>query len=152
MACPISAEIEGKGVGAVRHCIFTTGAFVEPITVWDEPNTLAFDVTEQPPPMKELSPYDIRPPSRRASAERPRRVSPHSATRWPKPTRRNDLVSPQHVAGKLLAIVVGFSHPPYPRASTPPCEKTSRNGEVAVKVWVTSKLPSSSQDVGKSGT
>ena len=62
VACPISAEIEGKGVGAVRHCIFTTGAFVEPITVWDEPNTLAFDVTEQPPPMKELSPYDIRPP------------------------------------------------------------------------------------------
>jgi hypothetical protein len=62
VACPTSAEIEGKGVGAVRHCIFTTGAFVEPITVWDEPNTLAFDVTEQPPPMKELSPYNIRPP------------------------------------------------------------------------------------------
>ena len=24
-------------VGAVRHCIFSTGPFVEPITVWDEP-------------------------------------------------------------------------------------------------------------------
>ena len=62
VACPTHAKIEGQGVGAVRRCVFTTGAFVEPITVWDEPRILAFDVIEQPPPMKELYPYDIHPP------------------------------------------------------------------------------------------
>ena len=62
IACPTCATIEGTGVGAIRHCNFTTGAFVEPITVWDEPNRLAFDVISQPPPMKELSPYDIHTP------------------------------------------------------------------------------------------
>ena len=62
IACPTCATIEGKGVGAIRYCNFTTGPFVEPITVWDEPYVLAFDVTSQPPPMKELSPYNIHPP------------------------------------------------------------------------------------------
>lgn len=55
IAYPINAKIEGTGVGAVRHCNFTTGSFVEPITVWDEPRLLKFDVVEQPEPMKELS-------------------------------------------------------------------------------------------------
>ena len=58
---PIDARIEGEGVGAIRYCNFNTGSFVEPITVWDEPHHLAFDVEEQPIPMTELSPYDIRP-------------------------------------------------------------------------------------------
>jgi hypothetical protein len=62
IACPLRARIEGSGVGAVRHCEFTTGAFVEPITVWDEPHRLAFDVTAQPSPMRELTPFDIQPP------------------------------------------------------------------------------------------
>ncbi|QDU36395.1 Polyketide cyclase / dehydrase and lipid transport [Maioricimonas rarisocia] len=63
VAAPIGAHIEGHGVGAVRHCRFTTGDFVEPITVWDEPRRLAFDVTEQPEPMFELTPYhEIHPP------------------------------------------------------------------------------------------
>ena len=57
IACPVRARIEGEGVGAVRYCEFTTGAFVEPITVWNPPYHLAFDVTEQPPPMHEWSPY-----------------------------------------------------------------------------------------------
>ena len=59
IAYPINAKIEGTGVGAVRHCNFTTGSFVEPITVWDEPRLLKFDVVEQPEPMKELSFWDI---------------------------------------------------------------------------------------------
>lgn len=59
IAYPINAKIEGTGVGAVRHCNFTTGSFVEPITVWDEPRLLKFDVIEQPEPMKELSFWDI---------------------------------------------------------------------------------------------
>ncbi len=59
IAYPINAKIKGKGVGAIRYCNFTTGSFVEPITKWDEPNLLAFDVLEQPAPMKEMSFWDI---------------------------------------------------------------------------------------------
>lgn len=63
IAYPIRARIWGHGVGAVRHCEFSTGPFVEPITVWDEPRLLAFDVIQQPHPMRELSPYrDLDPP------------------------------------------------------------------------------------------
>lgn len=61
IAYPINARIEGKGVGAIRHCNFTTGTFTEPITVWNSPQLLSFNVIEQPEPMKELSPYDIHP-------------------------------------------------------------------------------------------
>jgi hypothetical protein len=59
IAYPIDAKIEGSGVGAIRHCNFTTGSFVEPITVWDAPRLLKFDVLEQPAPMKELSFWDV---------------------------------------------------------------------------------------------
>jgi len=59
IAYPINAKIDGKGVGAIRHCNFTTGSFVEPITVWDEPRLLKFSVDEQPAPMKELSFWDV---------------------------------------------------------------------------------------------
>jgi hypothetical protein len=61
IAYPINATIKGKGVGAVRHCNFSTGSFIEPITVWDEPRLLKFSVDEQPEPMKEVSFYDIHP-------------------------------------------------------------------------------------------
>lgn len=61
IAYPINAKIEGQGVGAIRYCNFSTGSFVEPITNWNEPNLLQFDVVEQPEPMKELSLYDIHP-------------------------------------------------------------------------------------------
>lgn len=54
---PLRAEIKGTGVGAVRHCVFSTGPFVEPIEVWNEPKHLKFTVTSQPPPMKESSPW-----------------------------------------------------------------------------------------------
>lgn len=63
IAYPLRARIRGTGVGAVRYCVFTTGAFVEPIEVWDEPRRLSFGVTHTPAPMDELSPYaTIRPP------------------------------------------------------------------------------------------
>ncbi|HEV2022522.1 MAG TPA: SRPBCC family protein [Terriglobales bacterium] len=61
LAYPMRAEIQGTGVGAERHCVFSTGAFVEPITVWDEPRRLAFGVRDEPPPMVELSPYQLHP-------------------------------------------------------------------------------------------
>ncbi len=57
IAYPVGARIDGRGVGAVRSCEFSTGAFVEPITAWDPPERLAFDVVAQPPPMREISPY-----------------------------------------------------------------------------------------------
>ena len=57
IAYPIRAEIYGHGPGAVRHCVFSTGAFVEPITVWDEPHLLRFSVTANPAPLNELTPY-----------------------------------------------------------------------------------------------
>jgi hypothetical protein len=57
VAYPVRARIHGSGVGAIRHCEFSTGAFVEPITAWDAPRRLAFDVTEEPVPMQEWSPY-----------------------------------------------------------------------------------------------
>jgi hypothetical protein len=57
IAHPRRARIDGRSVGAVRHCEFSTGAFVEPITAWEEPRRLAFDVASQPPPMHEWSPY-----------------------------------------------------------------------------------------------
>jgi hypothetical protein len=63
VACPLRAEIVGTGIGAVRHCVFTTGPFVEPITAWDPPHRLAFDVAESPSPLEEFSPYPgIHPP------------------------------------------------------------------------------------------
>ena len=58
IAYPQRARIEGTGVGAVRYCEFSTGPFVEPITVWDAPRHLAFDVRESPPTMHEWSPYE----------------------------------------------------------------------------------------------
>jgi len=61
LAYPLRAEIQGHGVGAERHCVFSTGAFVEPITVWNEPTLLRFDVAREPPPMIELSPFKIHP-------------------------------------------------------------------------------------------
>ncbi len=63
IAYPIRAEMRGRGVGAVRYCKFSTGDFVEPITVWDEPRLLAFDVVGQPAAMEEISLYNsLRPP------------------------------------------------------------------------------------------
>lgn len=60
---PTNATIDGKGVGAIRYCNFTTGSFVEPITKWEEPVLLQFDVKEQPIPMNELNPFwDVHPP------------------------------------------------------------------------------------------
>lgn len=57
LAYPRRARIVGSGAGAVRYCDFSTGPFVEPIEVWDEPHLLRFRVTANPAPMHEWSPY-----------------------------------------------------------------------------------------------
>jgi uncharacterized membrane protein YhaH (DUF805 family)/uncharacterized protein YndB with AHSA1/START domain len=63
IASPTRATIAGRGPGAVRHCVFSTGAFVEPIETWDEPRRLAFSVASNPPSMTEWTPYgNIQPP------------------------------------------------------------------------------------------
>ena len=63
LAYPIRVEMCGHGVGAERRGVFSTGAFVHPITVWDEPHLVAFDVVGQPPSMEETSIYkNVRPP------------------------------------------------------------------------------------------
>jgi len=60
---PTDATIEGEGIDAVRYCNFTTGSFVEPITTWEAPTLLQFDVVEQPIPMNEWNPFwEIHPP------------------------------------------------------------------------------------------
>jgi len=59
IAYPVRAEIRG----AVRRCVFSTGAFEEPIEIWQEARLLKFSVTSNPPPMKELTPYaSLHPP------------------------------------------------------------------------------------------
>jgi hypothetical protein len=57
IAYPIRAEMRGSGSGAERYCVSSTGAFVEPIQVWDEPHRLKFSVTSNPPPLEEWTPY-----------------------------------------------------------------------------------------------
>ncbi len=55
LAYPKRARIEGSGPGAIRYCEFSTGPFVEPIEVWNEPSLLRFRVTQNPAPMHEWS-------------------------------------------------------------------------------------------------
>ncbi len=63
VAYPTRASIAGDGVGAIRQCTFSTGSFLEPIEVWDEPRLLQFSVTDNPPSMQEWTPYaTIHPP------------------------------------------------------------------------------------------
>ncbi len=57
IAWPMRAELRGSGPGAVRYCVFSTGAFIEPIEVWDEPRVLKFSVASNPRPMQELTPF-----------------------------------------------------------------------------------------------
>ena len=58
MAYPISAEIAGGGVGAVRRGTFSTGIARERVTAWEPGRQLAFVVETDVPAMRELSPYD----------------------------------------------------------------------------------------------
>jgi len=63
IAYPRYARIEGTGVGATRYCVFSTGAFVEPITVWEPGRRLSFDVSASPPPLRELTLFEgVAPP------------------------------------------------------------------------------------------
>jgi hypothetical protein len=101
IAYPKSAQIVGHGVGAIRYCRFSTGSFVEPITVWDEPRVLRFDVILNPAPMKELTPYaNVAPPHLRDFLQATRgefRIVPldHGRTRLIGTTWYTDRLWPQ---------------------------------------------------------
>ncbi len=122
ISCPERARIEGRGPGAIRYCEFTTGSFEEPITAWEEPHRLAFDVTQQPSPMFELSFYaNVHPPHLsgylRSTA---RRIPPGFIGPWANPARRAHLVSLRDVSAVVLDSLVGFAHPSDPRAGPGP--------------------------------
>ena len=111
VAYPMRAEISGHGVGAVRHCIFSTGPFVEPIEVWDEPRLLKFSVTRNPEPMQEWTPYrDVHPAHLDGYLSR-RAISARATGRRAHVARRDDLVSPSPLASRLLATLVRPYHP-----------------------------------------
>ena len=57
MAYPIEAKTTGSGMEAERVTTFSTGLSREPILAWEEGKHLAFRVAEEPPLMKESSPY-----------------------------------------------------------------------------------------------
>jgi len=57
VAYPQRAEIVGKGVGALRLGVFSTGVARERITEWAPDRKLAFIVESDPPAMREMSPY-----------------------------------------------------------------------------------------------
>jgi uncharacterized membrane protein YhaH (DUF805 family) len=57
MSFPLEARTIGSGLSANRQCIFSTGAFREPILAWDEGKHFAFGVSDEPPLLKEWSPY-----------------------------------------------------------------------------------------------
>jgi hypothetical protein len=56
VAYPISSEMKGSGVGALRSCVLSTGTMREVVTVWEPHQRLEFDVLETPPSMKESNP------------------------------------------------------------------------------------------------
>jgi hypothetical protein len=63
IAAPINAHLQGRGVGATRTCVFTTGTFVEKIEAWEENRRLRFSFLATPPPLREWSPFaDVHPP------------------------------------------------------------------------------------------
>ncbi|MEW5848245.1 MAG: SRPBCC family protein [Myxococcota bacterium] len=62
IAYPVHSTTYGEGVGATRHCTFSTGPLVEEITAWEPGRLLRFKAISQPAPMKELTPYNIEPP------------------------------------------------------------------------------------------
>ena len=115
VAAPERARIVGTGVGATRYCDFTTGSFVEPITVWEPGRRLAFDIVRQAPPMHEWSPYrDVNPPHldgyfRATHGEFELVPLPQGRTRLVGRTRYEVEMSPQGywavVAGRIVTAI-----------------------------------------------
>jgi hypothetical protein len=56
-AYPIRARLLGKGIGAERISLFSTGVARERVTDWMPSRRLSFTLLNQPPMMEEMSPY-----------------------------------------------------------------------------------------------
>ncbi|MEM1043546.1 MAG: SRPBCC family protein [Bacteroidota bacterium] len=102
IAYPIRATIEGTGVGAVRRCEFTTGAFVEPVTVWEPGRRLAFTVEAQPQPMREWGFYE--------------HVEPHHLNGYFVSERGQFLLIPLPGGGTRLEGTTWYRHHVWPNA------------------------------------
>ena len=111
---PIRAEISGSGPGAERHCVFSTGSFVEPIEVWDEPRLLKFFGDLQPSTDGGVDALRRDPPRTLGRVSRlERRTVPASAAgRRPYPPRWHNLVPAQPLACFLLEALVRRVDPP----------------------------------------
>jgi uncharacterized membrane protein YhaH (DUF805 family) len=96
IAAPESARLVGSGVEATRHCNFTTGSFVEPITAWDPPRRLAFDVRTDAVPA-----HPPAPPGRRVS-QHARRVSARGTPGRPHPAGGPHVVSARNLPARVL--------------------------------------------------
>ena len=118
IAYPVRAEIRGQGVGAIRYCEFSTGAFVEPIEVWDEPRRLAFRVTREPAGPAGAVALRRHPPAARRGLPRlaARPVPADRAPRRPDAAGGDDLVPARALPGRVLAALVGRDPPPHPPA------------------------------------
>ncbi len=128
LAYPIRAHIDGRGAGAVRHCVFSTGEFTEPIQIWNEPHLLQFSVSANPPPMEEMTFYSkIHPP---ASYEllhfAPGGIPVGRNQSKSYPGRGHNVVSTPHAAGKILETLVRLDHPQDPHARAAAHSKTNR--------------------------
>ena len=115
VAYPERARIEGTGPGAVRYCEFSTGAFVEPITEWREPERLSFTITSQPPTMTEMSPYRVQPAHlrgyfRATHGQFDLVALPGGGTRLIGSTRYDIQMYPQAYWSALADVVVGRIH------------------------------------------
>jgi len=83
----------------------------EPITVWDAPARLAFDVTEQPPPLREWSLYNhvYAPHIHGFFRFNPWRVHTHRISGWADAIRRANVVSDRHPPAWILALMISES-------------------------------------------
>ena len=57
LAYPLRGEIVGNGVGALRRSVFSTGDALERVTAWRPGSELSFAVLQEPPAMREFSPF-----------------------------------------------------------------------------------------------
>jgi len=58
IAYPKGGEFMGEGVGAMRRGDFSTGTATERVSEWELNRKLTLDVLNDPPAMRELSPYE----------------------------------------------------------------------------------------------
>ena len=130
IAYPVRARIRGAGVGAVRTCEFSTGPFVEPITEWDPPRRLAFDVRAATAIDAGVEPVSVR---RRAApgrwiAQRAGRVPVVAHPTGPNAARGQHLVPQQPLPPALLERLVRCAHPPNSSPRAGAREATLRDG------------------------